>query len=293
MKSKVYFSKTITPEKIVELYNKVEGKIIGNPAIKVHSGEDGNQNFLGPELWAPVVKEIAGTIVECNTAYPGAERHTTKRHLAVLKNHGWIDNFDVDLLDAEGPDMVLPIPDGKFLKENYVGKNMAKYHSMIVLSHFKGHGMGGFGGALKQLSIGCGSAVGKDYIHGAGNKANAFNPAIQDDFVEAMADAAASVVRYFKARGGMKFINVMKNLSVDCDCVGGGNAEDPCMADIGVLASNDPLAIDQACVDLIYSSKDPGRDHFVERIETRHGLKILDHAAELGLGNRDYELIEL
>ncbi len=292
MKSKVYFTKTITPEKVIEMYGKLGANLTGRVAAKVHSGEAGNQNYLHPEFWKPIIDHIHGTVVECNTAY-GGERNTTKKHLRLLKDHGWNDSFDVDLMDAEGPDLCLEIPNGKVLRENYVGKNMADYDSMLVLSHFKGHPMGGYGGALKQLSIGCASSGGKSWIHSAGFTRDQdilwSHTASQDVFCEAMADAAESVVEYFKGR--IAFVNIMCNLSVDCDCC--SVAEDPCMKDIGILTSLDPVALDQACVDLIYASDDPGRDHFVERIETRHGIHTIEAAAELGFGSREYELVKI
>ncbi len=287
MPSKVYFTRTLTPEKVVELYRALGISLPGKVAVKLHSGEEGNQNFLGPDFWKPMIEAVSGTVVECNTAYEGS-RNTTKKHLTTLEKHGWSKHFRVDLLDAQGPDMVLDIPDGHKIHKNYVGKDMANYDSMLVLSHFKGHPMGGFGGALKQLSIGCASSYGKTYIHGAGDPAQMWT-ADQDSFLESMADAASSVVQYF--HGNMAFVNVMKNLSVDCDCC--AVAEDPCMADIGMMASLDPIAIDQACLDMVYASKDPGRDHLIERIESRHGVHTVEAAAQLGFGSREYELVEL
>ncbi|MCM1090020.1 MAG: DUF362 domain-containing protein [Butyrivibrio sp.] len=287
MKSKVFFSKEITPEKVVELYKAAGKELSGKVAVKVHSGEEGNQNFLRPDFWKPMVEYVKGTIVECNTAYEG-ERNTTPKHMKLLQKHGWNAYFDVDLLDAEGPDMELPIPNGHQIKKNYVGKNIANYDSMLVLSHFKGHPMGGFGGALKQLSIGVASSYGKAYIHGVGD-VNKFWDSDHDSFLESMADAASSVVEYFK--GNMVYVNVMKNLSVDCDCC--AVAEDPCMKDIGVLVSLDPIALDQACLDLIYASKDRGRDHFVERVESRNGVHTIEATAELGFGSREYELVDM
>ena len=287
MPSKVYFTRALTPEKVVELYRALGISLPGKVAVKLHSGEEGNQNFLGPDFWKPMMKAVSGTVVECNTAYEGS-RNTTKKHLTTLEKHGWSKHFRVDLLDAQGPDMVLDIPDGHKIHRNYVGKDMANYDSMLVLSHFKGHPMGGFGGALKQLSIGCASGYGKTYIHGAGDPAQMWT-ADQDSFLESMADAASSVVKYF--HGNMAFVNVMKNLSVDCDCC--AVAEDPCMADIGMMASLDPIAIDQACLDMVYASKDPGRDHLIERIESRHGVHTVEAAAQLGFGSREYELVEL
>lgn len=292
MASKVYFTKEITPEKVVEMFDKLGANLTGKVAAKVHSGEEGNQNYLHPEFWRPIVEHVGGTIVECNTAY-GGERNTTEKHLHLLEGHGWTKYFDVDLLDAEGPDMRLEIPEGKAIKYNLLGKNTAKYDSMIVLSHFKGHPMGGYGGALKQLSIGCASSAGKSVIHSAGKTEDQYklweNAAPQDKFLEAMADAAKSVVDLFK--GKIAYINIMCNMSVDCDCC--AVAEDPCMKDIGILASLDPIAIDQACVDLVRKSNDPGRDHLLERIESRHGEHTIEAAAELGFGSREYQLIEL
>jgi len=292
MSSKVYFSNVIDPEKVIELYEATGRSLKGKIAAKVHSGEEGNQNYLKPEFWAPIVKKLNATIVECNTAYDG-ERNSTEKHLKLLKNHGWEDAFTVDLMDAEGPDAVLKVRNGKVLKENLVGKDLKNYDSLIVLSHFKGHPMGGYGGALKQLSIGCASTVGKCLIHSGGKCTDQnviwSNCAPQDEFCEAMADAASSVVDLFK--GKCVFINVMANLSVDCDCC--AVAEDPCMHDIGILASLDPVALDQACIDLVYASSDAGRDHFVERVETRHGIHTIEAAEEIGVGSREYELIAL
>ena len=285
MKSKVFFSKTITPEKVLELYKLVNKDLKGKVAIKVHSGEKGNQNFLAPDFWKPIIDYVGGTVVECNTAYEGM-RDTTDKHKKLMEMHGWTKFFNVDILDSEGPDIELAIPNGKKIKSNFVGKNLANYNSMLVLSHFKGHPMGGYGGAIKQLSIGVASSYGKKYIHGVGVTEDFWN-SDHDSFLEAMADAASSVVEYLK--GNFVYVNVMKNLSVDCDCC--AVAEDPCMKDIGILISTDPVAIDRACVDLVYASKDKGRDHLVERIETRNGVHTIDVAEELGLGNKEYELI--
>lgn len=287
MSAKVYFSKEISGEKVLELYKMLGKNLEGRVAVKVHSGEKGNQNFLKPDFWKPVVDYVGGTFVECNTAYDGA-RNTTERHLALFDEHGWTEYFNVDLLDAEGPDLVLDIPDGKKIKKNYVGKNLANYDSMLVLSHFKGHPMGGYGGAIKQLSIGVASSYGKGYIHGVGNPEN-FWTADHDSFLESMADAASSVVDFFK--GKIVYVNVMKNMSVDCDCC--AVAEDPCIADIGVLVSDDPIAIDQACVDLVYACSDEGKPHLIERIESRNGVHTIEAAASLGYGTREYEIIEV
>ncbi len=287
MSAKVYFSRTITPEMVLELYKMTGKELPGNVAVKLHSGEKGNQNFLKPDFWKPMIDHVNGTVVECNTAYEGA-RNTTEKHRKLIKEHGWDEYFSVDLLDAEGPDLKLDIPNGKVIQENYVGKNISEYDSMLVLSHFKGHPMGGYGGALKQLSIGVASSFGKAYIHGAGVPENIWT-ADHDLFLESMADAAGSVVDYFK--GNLVYVNVMKNMSVDCDCC--AVAEDPCIEDIGILVSTDPIAIDQACVDLVYACSDPGKPHLIERIESRNGVHAIEAAAELGYGSREYELVEV
>lgn len=287
MVSKVLFSREITPEKVVEMYRLAGKNLPGKVAVKLHSGEEGNQNFLKPEFWKPMIEYVNGTVVECNTAYEGS-RNTTEKHLETLEKHGWNRYFNVDLLDAEGPDLELAIPNGKRIQKNFVGKNIVNYDSMLVLSHFKGHPMGGYGGAIKQLSIGVASSYGKAYIHGAGDPEKIWT-ADHDSFLESMADAALSVIEYFK--GNMVYVNVMKNMSVDCDCC--AVAEDPCMKDIGILVSLDPIAIDQACLDLVYASDDPGRDHLIERIESRNGVHTIEAAAELSYGSREYELVEV
>ncbi|WII10052.1 DUF362 domain-containing protein [Methanomassiliicoccales archaeon LGM-DZ1] len=287
MASKVYFTEGTAPEDALKAFRALGKELPGKIAIKVHSGEEGNQNYLAPDFWRPTVKAAGGTVVECNTAYPG-ERDSTEKHRKLIHEHGW-DTFDFDLMDAEGPDDVLEIPDGNVIKKDYVGKNLKNYDSLLVLAHFKGHPMGGFGGALKQLSIGCASSHGKAYIHGAGSPDGDYFSTEQDLFLESMADAASAVVRRFN--GNLAFVSVMKNLSVDCDCV--AEAEDPCMKDIGTLASPDPVAIDQACLDLVYTSKDPGRDHLVERIERQHGIHTVEAAEALGIGSRKYELIRI
>ena len=292
VKAKVYFTKEITPESVVKMYEKLGVNLPGKVAVKLHSGEQGNQNYIRPEFVKAIVEKVNGTVVECNTAYDGA-RNSTQKHKKLIEDHGWTKYFDVDLMDAEGPDLELKISNGKVIKENFVGKDIQKYDSMLVLSHFKGHPMGGYGGALKQLSIGVASSEGKSWIHSAGFTKDQTilwdNLPKQDKFLESMADAASSVVNYFKDK--IAFISVMCNLSVDCDCC--AVAEDPCMKDIGILASTDPIAIDQACIDLIYNSKDPGRDHFVERVERQHGIHTIEAAAELGFGTREYELINI
>ena len=284
--SEVYFIKDITPENLVRIYEALGGTLAGRLAVKLHSGEEGNQNYIRPEFVKPLIEQIGGTVVECNTAYEG-ERNTTQKHEALMEKHGWSRHFKVDIMDAD-EDMVLEIPSGKQIKKNYVGSHMADYDSMLVLSHFKGHPMGGYGGALKQLSIGCASAFGKAYIHGAGNPDRLWSTE-QELFLEAMADAAFSVADYFKGR--LAYINVMCNLSVDCDCC--AVAEDPCMKDIGILAGLDPVALDQACIDLIYQSDDPGRAHFIERVESRNGIHTIEAAKKLGMGSRAYRLTEL
>ena len=289
-KAKVYFTRTLTPEAVLAMYRALGKALPGKVAVKVHSGEEGNQNYLRPDFMRPMVEAVQGTVVECNTAYDG-ERNTTEKHRKLLENHLWTKYFPVDLMDAEGPDLILPTPKGKVLRENLVGRSMAEYDSMLVLSHFKGHPMGGFGGALKQLSIGCASSRGKSLIHSGGvtddQTAVWSHTAEQDAFCEAMADAAGSVVEFFK--GNLAYVSMMCNLSVDCDCC--AVAEDPCMKDIGILSSLDPVALDQACIDLIRQSGDPGREHFLERVESRHGTHTIDAAAALGFGTKEYELI--
>ena len=291
-KAKVYFTKKITPETVIEMYRKLGIELSGRVAVKVHSGEKGNQNYLHPEFMRPMVEYVKGTIVECNTAYEG-ERNYTDKHRALMAEHGWTEYFDVDIMDSEKPDLKLEIPEGKAIKENFVGRHMENYDSMLVLSHFKGHPMGGYGGALKQLSIGCASSEGKSWIHSAGvtDDQNILwdNCADQEVFCEAMADAAKTVADYFK--GNIAYINMVCNLSVDCDCC--AVAEDPCMKDIGILASLDPVALDQACLDLIYNSDDPGKEHFIERVESRKGIHTIEAAFELGMGNRDYDLVSV
>lgn len=287
MKSKVYFTKDLSSISLVNIYKQLGINLPERVAVKVHSGEAGNQNFLHPEYFKDIINNVNGTVVECNTAYDGA-RNTTEKHQKLLRDHEWTKYFDVDLLDAEGPDKEVSIPNGKVIKKNYLGKNIDAYNSMLVLSHFKGHPMGGYGGALKQLSIGCASSYGKAYIHGAGEPEK-IRTADHDLFLESMADAASSVVKLFA--GKIAYINVMCNMSVDCDCC--AKAEDPCMKDIGILASTDPVAIDKACLDLVYNSSDPGKDHLIERIESRNGIHTIDSAYELGIGNKEYELINI
>lgn len=286
MSSKVYFSSQISKERMVDMYKALGVSLPGSVAVKLHSGEEGNQNYLRPEFMKDIIQYVNGTVVECNTAYEGA-RNTTEKHKKLMSSHGWSKYFDVDIMDADGQ-MELPVPEGKQIKVNYVGKNLADYDSVLVLSHFKGHPMGGFGGALKNISIGIASSYGKAYIHGAGDPDKIWT-ADHDSFLESMADAAKSVIDYEK--GNMAFINVMCNMSVDCDCC--AVAEDPCMQDIGILASLDPVALDQACIDLVYASKDKGRDHLIERIESRNGVHTIEAAAAIGAGSRKYELINI
>ncbi|MBO6114471.1 MAG: DUF362 domain-containing protein [Lachnospiraceae bacterium] len=294
--SKVYFTKEITPENVVRLFDVLGRKLSGRVAVKVHSGEAGNQNFLHPEFWKPMVEHVGGTVVECNTAYEG-ERNSTEKHKKLIYNHGWNKYFDVDLMDAEGPDIEIPIKrNAKHLKSDIMGKNFLNYDSMLVLAHFKGHPMGGYGGALKQLSIGCASTAGKVNIHSAGKYVKAEEQGIvwedlpeQDAFLESMAEAASAVVDHFK--DNIVYINVMANMSVDCDCC--AVAEDPCLKDIGILAATDLVAIDRACIDLVKQSNDRGREHFMERVTSRNGEHTIDAACELGIGVKEYELIEI
>ncbi len=291
-KAKVYFTSEITPESVVKIYERLGVELQGNVAVKLHSGEKGNQNYLRPEFVKAIVEKVNGTVVECNTAYGGA-RNSTEKHKKLMEEHGWTKYFDVDIMDADGQNLILDIPNGKIIKKDFVGKHIENYDSMLVLSHFKGHPMGGYGGALKQLSIGCASSEGKTYIHSAGKETDQTklweNLPEQDKFLESMADAASAVHNRFK--GNIVYINVMCNMSVDCDCC--AVAEDPCMKDVGILASIDPIAIDQACIDIVYNSKDPGRDHLVQRIERQNGVHTIEAAAELGFGTREYEIINI
>lgn len=284
---KVYFIREINSDNVLKLFKLLDANLPGKVAVKVHSGEAGNQNFLKPDLWQKVINEVNGVVVECNTAYEG-ERDNTTKHLRTLSIHGWSNLFECDILDSDQPDLELDIINGKVIKKNYLGKNIVNYDSMLVLSHFKGHPMGGYGGALKQLSIGCASSYGKAYIHGAGDP-NKLWTADYDLFLESMADAALSVTELFK--GKIAYINVLKNMSVDCDCC--SIAEDPCMQDIGIVASLDPVAIDKACLDLVYGSNDPGKKHLIERIEKLNGAHTISAAYELGVGDIEYELIEV
>lgn len=284
MKSKVYFTHEISSEKLLEIYKKLGVELKGKVAVKVHSGEKGNQNYLKPLFYKDIIDYVNGTVVECNTAYDGA-RNTSEKHLKLLEEHEWFKYYNVDLLDKDA-ELELPVKEGKHLKINYVGKNIENYDSMLVLSHFKGHPMGGFGGALKNISIGLASSHGKRNIHGAGKPEEIWT-ADHDSFLESMAEADKTIMDYEK---NIVFINVMANMSVDCDCC--AVAEDPCMKDIGVLASTDPVALDQACIDLVYNSTDPGKDHLIERIESRNGIHTIEAAEKLKVGTRNYDLIE-
>lgn len=284
MKSKVYFTREISSEKLLEIYKKLGVELKGKVAVKVHSGEKGNQNYLKPLFYKDIIDYVNGTVVECNTAYDGA-RNTSEKHLKLLEEHEWSKYYNVDLLDKDA-ELELPVKEGKHLKVNYVGKNIENYDSMLVLSHFKGHPMGGFGGALKNISIGLASSYGKANIHGAGKPEEIWT-ADHDSFLESMAEADKTIMDYEK---NIAFINVMANMSVDCDCC--AIAEDPCMKDIGILASTDPVALDQACIDLVYNSTDPGKDHLIERIESRNGTHTIEEAEKLKVGTRNYDLIE-
>ena len=283
---KVYFTDKITSKGLLEIYKKLGVELKGKVAVKVHSGEEGNQNYLKPLFYKDLIDYVNGTVVECNTAYEG-ERNTSEKHLKLLDKHEWTKYYNVDLLDENG-EVALEVKNPKYIKENYVGKNIENYDSMLVLSHFKGHPMGGYGGALKNISIGLASSHGKANIHGAG-KPDEMRTADHDSFLESMAEAAKTIVDYEK--GNMVFINVMANMSVDCDCC--AKAEDPCMKDIGILASTDPVSLDQACIDLVYNSNDPGKDHLIERIESRNGLHTIEFAENIGVGIRKYELIKI
>ena len=285
-KSKVYFTKQITSERLVDIYKQLNAELSGNVAVKVHSGEKGNQNFLRPEFMKNIIEYVNGTVVECNTAYEG-NRNTTEKHLENIKEHGWSELYNVDIMDSEGQ-LELPVKNGKHLSINYVGGHLKNYDSMLVLSHFKGHPMGGFGGSLKNISIGIASSYGKAVIHGAGDPEKIWT-ADHNSFLESMAEAAGTVMDFFKEK--ILYINVMCNMSVDCDCC--SKAEDPKIKDIGILASTNPVALDQACVDLVYKSDDPGKAALIERMESRNGILIVETAEKLGLGSREYELVDI
>lgn len=291
-KSRVYFTKDITSTSLVKIYEKLNIELKGNVGVKLHSGEKGNQNYLRPEFMKELINKLGGTVIECNTAYEG-QRNTTEKHNKLLEEHNWNKYYKVDIMDSEDNDIVLNIPKGQIIKEDYVGSHLDNYDSILVLSHFKGHPMGGFGGALKQLSIGFASSRGKAYIHTGGKTTDVSklwdNVAEQKGFIKAMAEASSAVHNKFK--GHIAYINVMKNMSVDCDCC--AKAEDPCMKDIGILASLDPIAIDKACLDLIEGSTDKGKEHLLERIKTRYGDNIIKDAESLEFGTSNYELINI
>lgn len=290
-KSKVYFIKEITEDNLVRIFKILDVKLEKPIAIKVHSGENGNKNYLKPEFLKKIINYVDGTVVECNTAYEGM-RNTTEKHKELINRHGWDKLYSFDIMDSEGS-ITLSIKNGSVIHENHVGSHIKNYNSMLVISHFKGHPMGGYGGALKQLSIGCASSEGKSWIHSAGVTKDQYklwdNLPKQELFLKAMAESASSITDYFK--GNIAYINVMCNMSVDCDCC--RDAEEPCMKDIGILASLDPVAIDKACIDLVKSSDDLGKEHLLERIRSRKGEMTIDYAYELNIGNKEYELIEL
>lgn len=286
----VLFTKSLTPDSLIKIYDALGMTLQGKVAVKLHSGEEGNQNYLKPEFVKSLVEHVNGTVVECNTAYDGA-RDTTEKHIKLMEKHGWSKYFTVDILDSEGEE-VLENKKGTVIQKNIVGSKMKDYNSMLVLSHFKGHPMGGYGGALKQLSIGLASSEGKRYIHTGGKEHASFDDMFQVEqslFLKSMADAAKTITDFYK--DNIVYINVMCNMSVDCDCC--GVAEDPCMQDIGILASKDPVALDQACIDLIYNCNDPGKNHMIERIESRNGLLTIEAAVEQEIGSREYELINI
>ena len=293
MKPTVYFSSSLTPETLIRLYEMLGSPSSGKIAAKVHSGEKGNQNFIAPDFLFPLIDQVGATVVATNTAYARA-RNKTKKHLGLMEEHGWAKR-PFEILDGEGPDLELPVVNGLRLEKNLVGKGIEKYDSLLVLSHFKGHPMGGYGGALKQLSIGMASSAGKANIHSAGASSSPLlcwvKKTEQEAFLESMVDAAKTVIEYFKKKKGIVYLSIMKNMSVDCDCC--AKAEDPCMKDIGILASLDPVAIDAACLDLVEASDDPGKEHFLERVTSRKGYHTIEMAEKQGLGSRDYELVRI
>lgn len=287
----VYFIEEITPENLVRIYEALGRKAEGRVAVKVSTGEPGDHNFLQPTLIADLVHKVGGTIVECNTAYGGG-RSDTENHLKAAADHGFTSIADVDIMDADG-EVALPVKGGRHLKEDFVGRNYLNYDFTVILSHFKGHAMGGFGGAIKNMSIGIASSKGKAWIHSAGktkyqNKVWGDLPA-QDDFLELMAEAAKAVADHCGDK--ILYISVANNLSVDCDC--DSSPEDPKMGDIGILASLDPVALDKACVDMVRASKDHGKIHLIERIDSRHGMHTLDYGEKIGLGSQEYRLVRL
>jgi len=289
--SKVYFTKELTGKALIKIYEALSKELKGKVAVKIHSGELGGHNFIKPEMMKELIQKLNGVIVECNTAYHG-KRFDTKDHFETIKTHGFDKIAPVDIMDSDG-DYKLEIENGKHLKYNLVGKHLLNYNSLLVLSHFKGHQMGGFGGALKNMSIGIASRNGKATIHSAGvtdNPENMWkNLPQQNDFLESMAEADKSIVKYFNNE--ICYINVAMNLSVDCDC--NANPEAPCMKDIGIFASLDPVALDSACLNAVINSNDPGKEHFLERVNSRNGAYILEYAEKIGLGSKEYELIEI
>lgn len=291
-KSKVFFTKEITPESLIKIYEILGKELKGKVAVKISTGEPGGHNFLNPNLIKYLVSKLNGTIVECNTAYAG-RRNTTEEHWKAIKEHGFLDIAKVDIMDEEG-DMAIPVENGIHLKENYVGAHLKNYDSMLMLSHFKGHAMGGFGGALKNMSIGVASSNGKAWIHTAGKTKNPAelwdNLPEQDLFLESMADACKGVMDYM-GRDNILYINVANNLSVDCDC--DSNPHAPEMDDLGIFASVDPVALDQACYDAVVNAEDKGKVALIERMDSRHGIRTIEAANELGLGNREYEMVNI
>ena len=286
-KAKVYFTRKITPESLVSLYEKLGVSLPAKVAVKLSTGEAGNPNYLNPDLIKDLVQKVDGTIIECNTAYEGKRFHS-QDHWKVAQEHGFTKIAPVDIMDEDG-EISLPVTGGKHLKENFVGQNLKNYSSVLVLSHFKGHAMGGFGGAIKNISIGIASSNGKRLIHSAGESTTSWGNPAQDDFLESMAEAAKGVIDHCGEK--ILYISVMNNLSVDCDC--DSHPAAPQMGDVGILASLDPVALDKACVDLVYSSSDPGKVHLIERMESRHGVHTLEYAEAIGIGSQNYELVDL
>ena len=284
---KVYFYKEINAGNLIKIYEALGREAKGKVAVKLSTGEPGGHNFLQPALIKDLVQKVNGTIVECNTAY-GGKRGDTRSHLQAAKDHGFTAIAPVDIMDAEG-EVELPVEGGKHLKADIVGKNYLNYDFTVVLSHFKGHAMGGFGGAIKNISIGIASSNGKRNIHSAGTSTTSWGHPAQDDFLESMAEAAKAIIDH--CGENILYISVANNLSVDCDC--DSSPADPQMGDIGILASLDPVALDKACTDLVRSSKDHGKIHLIERIDSRHGMHTLDYAEQLGIGSQKYELVEL
>lgn len=283
---KVYFTKEISPGSLMRVYEALGRRAKGNNvAIKVSTGEPGGHNYLKPELIGNLVQSVNGTIIECNTAY-GGKRASTEDHLKAARDHGFMDIADVDIMDADG-EVSLPVVGGTYLTEDIVGKNFMNYDFTVVLSHFKGHAMGGFGGAVKNMSIGIASANGKRLIHSGGTSTENWGQPTQEQFLASMAEAAKAVADH--CGENILYINVMNNLSVDCDC--DSNPANPEMGDVGILASLDPVALDKACVDQVYASIDHGKIHLVERMESRNGIHTLVHGESIGLGSQQYELV--